>query len=879
MEFLNNEEVNTPSLYEYLSESTNFDNLCNLESEPMKNDFILPMPEIVTLNQLNNNNQSNPHQQLSHTSNVPINNDFISNEWYTNDVNNQLDLNQVNLNEFSNLFETNVSNNIHSNITRSGHSDNDSDSGICSSSVSCNSDHSLKNVTNSTCDESSCQIYSSAVSSVIELDNSDNMDLVDQIINSDAASFDQLNAFISTSPDTVRNQSENLNSEQLLNNIEQMLKSMDEKPSVENKNQIIQPKNVIKKEAKQVTDSKFKKITPKILPKLSVKKPETTVPIQQQQPLKNTPKLINAGIVRLVNPNHTNPIIIQSIGNSGFASLNGSNTILIENLNTINSMDNNGTSNTKKIKTHCNNEYEIISPNTLIQQQQRDLSNTKLIQNPMISNQPNSNISNNNSGLTNASVNSEQRPASPNQAKKQSRMIKNRESACLSRKRKKEYMQTLEDSLKDVADQNEALKVENQQLKDKVLVLETENKLLREQQKLPEAKHSSRDELNNSARQFRSVNLKTVPLNKTSAGSLKRPFIMLAVFFVFGLNIMQFINVNSTGSPNLSQISNIQESKNEYSPAQLAAALTAVHVDDGALVDLQKAVPGLVKSRHLLSDYDYSDEPQMENNKESEPVRRKNSSVDLDKLSMDELNLTSSTNDSNMELVLINGTWHMIDLNVCYKIMSLASNGTDQKFYNHSHFDKINVELNSWFENHVKVLKSNRSQEKFASSLWREFIKEKQKKIRSSSSATATAEKTQASRFRSSRRTSQPRTGVSSNVENYPVSLYDTQSRLYENFARTVRTRQDTFYYVSFRKDHVIFPATNQNKTQRPKVSLIVPALIKNSTDTNNNADRQVHFMQIDCEVVDTRLFSIKQDDIPLDYLKILNQDAILTDL
>ena len=100
----------------------------------------------MTLNQLNNNNQSNPHQQLSHTSNVPINNDFISNEWYTNDVNNQLDLNQVNLNEFSNLFETNVSNNIHSNITRSGHSDNDSDSGICSSSVSCNSDHSLKSM-------------------------------------------------------------------------------------------------------------------------------------------------------------------------------------------------------------------------------------------------------------------------------------------------------------------------------------------------------------------------------------------------------------------------------------------------------------------------------------------------------------------------------------------------------------------------------------------------------------------------------------------------------------------------------------------------------------------------------------------------------------
>ncbi|NXJ79445.1 ATF6A factor, partial [Trogon melanurus] len=103
-------------------------------------------------------------------------------------------------------------------------------------------------------------------------------------------------------------------------------------------------------------------------------------------------------------------------------------------------------------------------------------------------------------------------------------------------------------------------------------------------------------------------------------------------------------------------------------------------------------------------------------------------------------------------------------------------------------------------------------------------------------------------------------TSLSRNSGN-ELQVYYASPRSYQDFFEAIRRREDTFYVVSFRRDHLLLPATTHNKTRRPKMSIVLPAVNINE-NVINGQDYEV-MMQIDCEVMDTRILHIKSTSVP----------------
>uniref|UniRef100_A0A250YKV5 Cyclic AMP-dependent transcription factor ATF-6 beta n=1 Tax=Castor canadensis TaxID=51338 RepID=A0A250YKV5_CASCN len=96
------------------------------------------------------------------------------------------------------------------------------------------------------------------------------------------------------------------------------------------------------------------------------------------------------------------------------------------------------------------------------------------------------------------------------------------------------------------------------------------------------------------------------------------------------------------------------------------------------------------------------------------------------------------------------------------------------------------------------------------------------------------------------------------------LQLYRHPDRSQPEFLDAIDRREDTFYVVSFQRDHLLLPAISHNKTSRPKMSLVMPAMAPNETLSGRGAPGDYEeMMQIECEVMDTRVIHIKTSTVP----------------
>ncbi|CAF0897663.1 unnamed protein product [Adineta ricciae] len=345
--------------------------------------------------------------------------------------------------------------------------------------------------------------------------------------------------------------------------------------------------------------------------------------------------------------------------------------------------------------------------------------------------------------------------------RKHIRMIKNRESASLSRKRRKELMENLDVTNKQLQEENSQLKQENSKLKIKIETLEMENKLLKE---------------------YAANN------HSTSSPPKRNPFILrgLVLLMVVGVGLFQMNSFLPT-------------SMDSSKPVALYGDQTAV-VPSRTILESSRSIDQ--NSYPTNSIYDYGPNGDTSNN---------------------------------------NGQ--------AYPYIQCVA------YINKTHSQRINQDLRSWVQDQADKIQDGQSA----------VIPDPKSVVVSSNSA---VEKNKGSVIEPLHHMTRKvaRQAKIQTVDETELQPYKNHEHNYRDFIHSLNRRNDTLYFVSFKRDNLILPATIQNQTQRPKISLILPASMANLNKSIHVPTNHVPMMKIDCEVEDTKLLFVKRTHIPSSY-------------
>ncbi|XP_061417531.1 cyclic AMP-dependent transcription factor ATF-6 beta [Lethenteron reissneri] len=334
--------------------------------------------------------------------------------------------------------------------------------------------------------------------------------------------------------------------------------------------------------------------------------------------------------------------------------------------------------------------------------------------------------------------------------KRQQRMIKNRESACQSRRKKKEYVTGLEARLRDALGENERLRRDNAELKQRLEGLITENTQL-----------------------------------KGGGVSGRRAVCVMALFCFLAL----------TWSPGRFMDSDTVPMAAVQSPAELT----------------------LRHGRHLLA---VPPEPPAFHTQPHPHSPRKHHVY---------TNKTTSLANGKELLVTVNSSLPSLRPPSC-------------PHFNKTESLRLADELRGWVYRHEVER--------------RKVTKRWQPKPPSPPKFTT-------KRSSIGRILSIPHPDATRAMPSNQLQLYGGPAQGYIDFLEAIDRQDDTFYVVSFSRDHLLLPAMSHNKTRRPKMSLVMPAMALNDSLVDAGPAGYETMMQVDCEVTNTRIVRIRSSSVP----------------
>nr|CAB3263365.1 uncharacterized protein LOC778962 [Phallusia mammillata] len=449
--------------------------------------------------------------------------------------------------------------------------------------------------------------------------------------------------------------------------------------------------------------------------------------------------------------------------------------------------------------------------------------------------------------------------------KRQQRMIKNRESACQSRQRKKEYVQSLEQQMHEYVEENIQLKNMNHQLKNRINELEQEN-----------------------------ANLRKLTLMSMTGQRKAACVLMLVLFIGFNVHPLSFLaNQSITSVPELDSQS-LQNSSNTNWQGSIDTSFRArqllSHNDQGAASSKQaldenresKAIEGttnypLTDMQHAYWVDDLVKDCKRNHFGRIQAVLQDTSSIPLQRLLRrklkEELGIRVPLNLPRIRRIAYAGS-------ATYEKGLSAISPDDSMVLEPQ--DAVLTQEQSLPPTPISV-KTRSSNEALPSSSCEHLGKNidlpnetdsarvsddlarwvQRHKVESKQPATPpkhqhqrqTPDNMKSKRGHTKQRSRPP---VSDQTA---VAIYNKRDDKLKKLLEAIDRRNDTIYMISFSQDHILLPAMTRNSSRQTRMSLVLPTVAPNESYANDGEYQTM--IQINCDVTATEYFKIRRDALP----------------